>query len=167
MQCLTYSLHCIPYRDANLVQAMSSENPGFAIVSRWLHGCCNLLTTLQPRGNLVTTFCHGASKLGRLLLPSHGLVTSLAFLYGMARFLAKCPGVEWVYHCKKKMVNLTHGGLTWLHMPKKPYTHMSLTGQVDTSNFSPLTSQQLTSEAQYMHVKVVIYIRKKQIVNLT
>ena len=44
---------------------------------------------------------------------------------------------------------------------------MSLIGQVDTSNFSPLTSQQLTSEAQYMHVKVVIYIQKKLIVNLT
>ena len=62
-------------------------NPGFEIIPRWLHGCCNLLTTLQPRDNLVTTLCHGASKLGRLLLPSHGIVTSLTFLYGMARFL--------------------------------------------------------------------------------
>ena len=32
--------------------------------------------------NLVTTLCQGGSKIGRLLLPSHGLVTSLAFLYG-------------------------------------------------------------------------------------
>ena len=72
-------------------------NAQFEIVPRWLHGCCDLLTTLQPRGNLVTTLCQGASKLGRLSLPSHGLVTSLAFLYGTARFLAKCPQVDLVY----------------------------------------------------------------------
>ena len=28
-------------------------NPGFEIVPRWLHDCYNLLTTLQPMGNLV------------------------------------------------------------------------------------------------------------------
>ena len=32
---------------------------------QWSHGCCNLLTTLQPMGNLVTTLCQGGNKLGR------------------------------------------------------------------------------------------------------
>ena len=67
--------YAYPYRNANLVQTMYKPctNPGFEIVPRWLHGCCNLLTTLQSMDNLVTTLCQGGSKLGRLLLPSHDL----------------------------------------------------------------------------------------------
>ena len=34
-------------------------------------------TCLQPTGNLLTTLCQGGSKLGRLLLPSCCLVTTL------------------------------------------------------------------------------------------
>ena len=82
----------------NHVQTMYKPctNPGFEIVPRWLHGCSHLLTTLQPMGNLVTTLCQGGSKLGRLLLPSHGLVTSLAFLYMIV--ITWAPKVYWLIY---------------------------------------------------------------------